>query len=163
VTASLAERLCKGLLSEKALHNFPGGFRSKDRIQSRAKKSRAVIGPSPSSSPLQGEGIQRSGKNKDPGSLFGPWPERIGFALNDKKEGTKPKKAGGDVARFHLESRNPHLPAASRPAASPVKITGEVSEAAAAGHHDTKKEPGFFPFGCAQGFGWWKRSDSDAL
>jgi hypothetical protein len=30
------------------------------------------------------------------------------------------------------------------PWATPVKITGEVSEAAAAGQNSTKKEPGFF-------------------
>jgi hypothetical protein len=37
------------------------------------------------------------------------------------------------VAQVQLESQNPHLPAAMRPAASPVKITGEV-----------RKKPGFF-------------------
>jgi hypothetical protein len=47
-------------------------------------------------------------------------------------------------AGVEVESQNPHLPAAMRPAASPVKITGEVSEAAAAGQNSTKKEPGFF-------------------
>ena len=26
-----------------------------------------------------------------------------------------------------------------------------------------KKEPGFFSFGCAQGFGWWKGSYPGAL
>ena len=38
-----------------------------------------------------------------------------------------------DVARLQVEPQNPHhLPAAMRPASSPVNITGEVSEAAAA-------------------------------
>jgi hypothetical protein len=26
-----------------------------------------------------------------------------------------------------------------------------------------EKDPGFFPFGCAQGFGWWKQSYREAL
>jgi hypothetical protein len=25
------------------------------------------------------------------------------------------------------------------------------------------EDPGFFPFGCTQGFGWWKQSYREAL
>jgi hypothetical protein len=39
-----------------------------------------------------------------------------------------------NFARPRDESQNPHLPTAVRSAASPVKITGEVLEAAAAGN-----------------------------
>jgi hypothetical protein len=28
---------------------------------------------------------------------------------------------------------------------------------------EAKKDPGFFPFDFAQGFGWWKRSYPEAL
>ena len=38
------------------------------------------------------------------------------------------------------------------PEARPLPIKGEA-----------RREPGFFPFGCAQGFGWWKRRYPEAL
>ena len=41
-------------------------------------------------------------------------------------------------------ARNPHLPAAAPAGLLSRKVTGEVSEATAAGHYDTKKEPGVF-------------------
>jgi hypothetical protein len=47
-------------------------------------------------------------------------------------------------ANVEVDSQNPHLPAAAPAGLLSREVTGEVSEAAAAGHHDTKKEPGFF-------------------
>ena len=41
--------------------------------------------------------------------------------------------AGADIAQLQLESQNPHLPAAMRPASSPVKVTGEVRSQAGDG------------------------------
>ena len=55
---------------------------------------------------------------------------------------TKSEQLGsGEVAR------NPHLPAAAPAGLLSRRVTGEVTEAAAAGQNNTKKDPGFFPFG----------------
>jgi hypothetical protein len=67
--------------------------------------------------------------NRDPHLRSSPW-QGEGKKEPDSSLSSRMTQKVGRLG-FVMCLQNPHLPAAMRPAASPVKITGEVSEAAA--------------------------------
>ena len=69
----------------------------------------------------------------------------------DGRYGSGVSSVGPEVRRVR-QSRRAVVPHPTRAdARRPLPILGAA-----------KKDPGFFPCGCAQGFGWWERSHRDA-